>query len=157
MWLFSSIIQQLEQKQALARQLADLLHFTLKFDKRKMENAQLQNDYSFFRLEDSNYLKLLFSGVYLPLSIKRVRSSWSMTRSLIRQRQMIFPSSTLRWVHSSDPTSKISANANAVNAIGGNCCPVQETKRRGPTENADSSRHICQYHKVHAWKRRILY
>ena len=42
-------IQQLEQKQALARQLADLLHFTLKFDKRKMENAQLQNDYSFFR------------------------------------------------------------------------------------------------------------
>jgi len=41
--------KQLEQKQALARQLADLLHFTLQFDRRKMENAQLQNDYSFFR------------------------------------------------------------------------------------------------------------
>ena len=42
-------VQQLETKQALARQLADLLHFTLKFDKQKMENAQLQNDYSFYR------------------------------------------------------------------------------------------------------------
>jgi len=41
--------KQLETKQALARQLADLLHFTLKFDKQKMENAQLQNDYSFYR------------------------------------------------------------------------------------------------------------
>ena len=42
-------IKQLEQKQALARQLGDLLHFTLNFDKKKMENSQIQNDYSFFR------------------------------------------------------------------------------------------------------------
>jgi len=49
--------KQLEQKQALARQLADLLHFTLKFDKRKMENAQLQNDYSFFRRLSTSFNK----------------------------------------------------------------------------------------------------
>lgn len=47
--------KQLEQKQALARQLADLLHFTLQFDRRKMENAQLQNDYSFFRRLSTSY------------------------------------------------------------------------------------------------------
>mgnify|MGYP005699653611 CR=1 FL=1 len=46
---FNSLFQQLEQKQALARQLADLLHFTLKFDAKKMEKAQIQNDYSSFR------------------------------------------------------------------------------------------------------------
>jgi len=55
---------QLEQKQALARQLADLLHFTLKFDKRKMEKSQIQNDYSFFRRLSNTYSRM--SSVKLP-------------------------------------------------------------------------------------------
>lgn len=56
--------QQLEQKQALARQLGDLLHFTLKFDKKKMENSQIQNDYSFFRRLSNTYSRM--SSVKLP-------------------------------------------------------------------------------------------
>jgi len=56
--------QQLEQKQALARQLADLLHFTLKFDKKKMENSQIQNDYSWFRRLSNTYSRM--SSVKLP-------------------------------------------------------------------------------------------
>lgn len=55
---------QLEQKQALARQLGDLLHFTLKFDKKKMENSQIQNDYSFFRRLSNTYSRM--SSVKLP-------------------------------------------------------------------------------------------
>lgn len=55
---------QLEQKQALARQLGDLLHFTLKFDKTKMENSQIQNDYSFFRRLSNSYSRM--TSVKLP-------------------------------------------------------------------------------------------
>uniref|UniRef100_A0A3P9L0P5 Family with sequence similarity 49 member Ba n=1 Tax=Oryzias latipes TaxID=8090 RepID=A0A3P9L0P5_ORYLA len=41
--------QQLEQKQALARQFAHILHFTLRFDELKMTNPAIQNDFSYYR------------------------------------------------------------------------------------------------------------
>ncbi|XP_054772733.1 CYFIP-related Rac1 interactor B-like [Lytechinus pictus] len=44
-----SPVQQLEQKQALAKQFAQVLHFTLKFDDLKMTNPSIQNDFSYYR------------------------------------------------------------------------------------------------------------
>ncbi|KAM9321748.1 CYFIP-related Rac1 interactor B [Pholidichthys leucotaenia] len=41
--------QQLEQKQALARQFAHILEFTLRFDELKMTNPAIQNDFSYYR------------------------------------------------------------------------------------------------------------
>ncbi|XP_075875985.1 CYFIP-related Rac1 interactor B-like [Nelusetta ayraudi] len=45
----TSVMQQLEQKQALARQFALILHFTLRFDELKMTNPAIQNDFSYYR------------------------------------------------------------------------------------------------------------
>ncbi|XP_059201031.1 CYFIP-related Rac1 interactor B-like [Centropristis striata] len=45
----STPTQQLEQKQALARQFAHILHFTLRFDELKMTNPAIQNDFSYYR------------------------------------------------------------------------------------------------------------
>lgn len=42
-------IQHLEQQQALAKQFADILHFTLTFDDLKMTNPSIQNDFSYYR------------------------------------------------------------------------------------------------------------
>ncbi|XP_054624712.1 CYFIP-related Rac1 interactor B-like isoform X2 [Dunckerocampus dactyliophorus] len=41
--------QQLEHKQALARQFALILHFTLRFDELKMTIPAIQNDFSYYR------------------------------------------------------------------------------------------------------------
>lgn len=41
--------QHLEREQALAKQFADILHFTLQFDELKMANPSIQNDFSFYR------------------------------------------------------------------------------------------------------------
>ncbi|KAG7215305.1 hypothetical protein INR49_022633, partial [Caranx melampygus] len=38
-----------EQKQALARQFAQIMHFTLRFDELKMTNPAIQNDFSYYR------------------------------------------------------------------------------------------------------------
>lgn len=40
---------QLDKKQALAKQFAEILHFTLKFDDLKMTNPNIQNDFSYYR------------------------------------------------------------------------------------------------------------
>lgn len=40
---------QLAKKQALAKQFAEILHFTLKFDDLKMTNPSIQNDFSYYR------------------------------------------------------------------------------------------------------------
>lgn len=40
---------QLANKQALAKQFAEILHFTLKFDDLKMTNPNIQNDFSYYR------------------------------------------------------------------------------------------------------------
>ncbi|XP_031560851.1 protein FAM49B-like [Actinia tenebrosa] len=42
-------IEHLERQQALAKQFAEILHFTLKFDDLKMTNPNIQNDFSYFR------------------------------------------------------------------------------------------------------------
>lgn len=41
--------QHLETQQALAKQFAEILHFTLKFDDLKMTNPAIQNDFSYYR------------------------------------------------------------------------------------------------------------
>ncbi|KAI3374921.1 hypothetical protein L3Q82_021059 [Scortum barcoo] len=45
----STPTQHLEQKQALARQFAHIMHFTLRFDELKMTNPAIQNDFSYYR------------------------------------------------------------------------------------------------------------
>ncbi|XP_043920771.1 CYFIP-related Rac1 interactor A isoform X1 [Protopterus annectens] len=42
-------IQHLEREQALAKQFAEILHFTLRFDELKMRNPAIQNDFSYYR------------------------------------------------------------------------------------------------------------
>ncbi|CAN0033580.1 unnamed protein product [Lampetra fluviatilis] len=42
-------VQHLEREQALAKQFAQILHFTLQFDELKMTNPSVQNDFSFYR------------------------------------------------------------------------------------------------------------
>uniref|UniRef100_UPI00398F4306 CYFIP-related Rac1 interactor A-like n=1 Tax=Pristiophorus japonicus TaxID=55135 RepID=UPI00398F4306 len=44
-----SPIQHLEREQALAKQFAEILHFTLSFDELKMTNPAIQNDFSYYR------------------------------------------------------------------------------------------------------------
>lgn len=39
----------LEKKQALSKQMADVIHFVLKFDDLKMTNPAIQNDFSYYR------------------------------------------------------------------------------------------------------------
>uniref|UniRef100_A0A8C0YR71 Family with sequence similarity 49 member Bb n=2 Tax=Cyprinus carpio carpio TaxID=630221 RepID=A0A8C0YR71_CYPCA len=41
--------QHLEREQALAKQFAEILHFTLCFDELKMTNPAIQNDFSYYR------------------------------------------------------------------------------------------------------------
>uniref|UniRef100_A0A3B3SNA8 Family with sequence similarity 49 member A n=2 Tax=Paramormyrops kingsleyae TaxID=1676925 RepID=A0A3B3SNA8_9TELE len=41
--------QHLEKEQALAKQFAEILHFTLRFDELKMRNPAIQNDFSYYR------------------------------------------------------------------------------------------------------------
>lgn len=45
----TSAEQRLTNKQALAKQFAEVLHFTLKFDDLKMTNPNIQNDFSYYR------------------------------------------------------------------------------------------------------------
>lgn len=45
----STPTQHLEQQQALARQFAHIMHFTLRFDELKMTNPAIQNDFSYYR------------------------------------------------------------------------------------------------------------
>ncbi|CAM9423212.1 CYFIP-related Rac1 interactor B-like [Petromyzon marinus] len=42
-------MQHLEREQALAKQFAEILHFTLQFDELKMTNPAIQNDFSYYR------------------------------------------------------------------------------------------------------------
>merc|ERR1712232_894449 len=42
-------VDTLEEKQALAKQCAELLSFVLKFDDLKMNNPAIQNDFSYYR------------------------------------------------------------------------------------------------------------
>lgn len=44
-----NVEQRLSAKQALAKQFAEILHFTLKFDDLKMTNPNIQNDFSYYR------------------------------------------------------------------------------------------------------------
>lgn len=44
-----TVLGHLETKQALAKQFAEILHFTLKFDDLKMNSPAIQNDFSYFR------------------------------------------------------------------------------------------------------------
>lgn len=41
--------EHLEQQQALAKQFAEIIHFTLKFDDLKMRTPAIQNDFSYYR------------------------------------------------------------------------------------------------------------
>nr|XP_061810019.1 CYFIP-related Rac1 interactor B isoform X2 [Nerophis lumbriciformis] len=41
--------QHLEREQALAKQFAEILHFTLRFDELKMTTPAIQNDFSYYR------------------------------------------------------------------------------------------------------------
>uniref|UniRef100_A0A8C5CZ86 CYRIA/CYRIB Rac1 binding domain-containing protein n=1 Tax=Gadus morhua TaxID=8049 RepID=A0A8C5CZ86_GADMO len=41
--------QHLEREQALAKQFAEILHFTLRFDELKMRSPAIQNDFSYYR------------------------------------------------------------------------------------------------------------
>lgn len=45
----SAPLESLEKKQALAKQLAEILSFVLKFDDLKMNNPAIQNDFSYYR------------------------------------------------------------------------------------------------------------
>ncbi|XP_066914598.1 CYFIP-related Rac1 interactor B-like [Clytia hemisphaerica] len=45
----TSADQRLTNKQALAKQFAEVLHFTLKFDDLKLTNPNIQNDFSYYR------------------------------------------------------------------------------------------------------------
>jgi len=58
-----SPLQHLESKQALAKQFAEILHFTLKFDDLKMNNPAIQNDLSYFRRTMSRRGKNMPVGV----------------------------------------------------------------------------------------------
>ncbi|KAI4874788.1 hypothetical protein NFI96_014991, partial [Prochilodus magdalenae] len=46
---YSDSMQHLEREQALAKQFAEILHFTLRFDELKMINPAIQNDFSYYR------------------------------------------------------------------------------------------------------------
>uniref|UniRef100_A0A8D3E6Q0 Family with sequence similarity 49 member Bb n=1 Tax=Scophthalmus maximus TaxID=52904 RepID=A0A8D3E6Q0_SCOMX len=46
---FDDPTQHLEREQALAKQFAEILHFTLRFDELKMTNPAIQNDFSYYR------------------------------------------------------------------------------------------------------------
>uniref|UniRef100_A0A4W4EV95 CYRIA/CYRIB Rac1 binding domain-containing protein n=1 Tax=Electrophorus electricus TaxID=8005 RepID=A0A4W4EV95_ELEEL len=46
---YSDPTQHLEREQALAKQFAEILHFTLCFDELKMTNPAIQNDFSYYR------------------------------------------------------------------------------------------------------------
>jgi len=45
----ASAVDRLTNKQALAKQFAEVLHFTLKFDDLKLTNPNIQNDFSYYR------------------------------------------------------------------------------------------------------------
>lgn len=51
----------LHNKQALAKQFADILQFTLKFDEMKMNNPAIQNDFSYYR-RTLNRMKMANAG-----------------------------------------------------------------------------------------------
>lgn len=51
----ASAEQRLTNKQALAKQFAEVLHFTLKFDDLKLTNPNIQNDFSYYRRTLSRY------------------------------------------------------------------------------------------------------
>uniref|UniRef100_A0A3Q3VUH7 CYRIA/CYRIB Rac1 binding domain-containing protein n=1 Tax=Mola mola TaxID=94237 RepID=A0A3Q3VUH7_MOLML len=46
---YDNTTQHLEREQALAKQFAEILHFTLRFDELKMTNPAIQNDFSYYR------------------------------------------------------------------------------------------------------------
>lgn len=46
---YDDTTQHLEREQALAKQFAEILHFTLRFDELKMTNPAIQNDFSYYR------------------------------------------------------------------------------------------------------------
>lgn len=56
-----SSMEHLEQQQALVRQFAELLDFTLAFDEAKMVTPSVQNDFSYYRRR-ANHMKLSQEG-----------------------------------------------------------------------------------------------
>ncbi|TWW70824.1 Protein FAM49B L1 [Takifugu flavidus] len=46
---YDNTTQHLEREQALAKQFAEILHFTLRFDELKMTTPAIQNDFSYYR------------------------------------------------------------------------------------------------------------
>jgi hypothetical protein len=67
-------IQHLEKQQAITKQFAEILHFTLSFDDLKMTSPAIQNDFSYYRrtlnrrrMEDTSAaVAVLSDGVNLP-------------------------------------------------------------------------------------------
>ncbi|MEE6484362.1 hypothetical protein FKM82_013849 [Ascaphus truei] len=59
--------QHLEREQALAKQFAEILHFTLSFDELKMTNPAIQNDFSYYRRTVSRNRLNNFQNKSLPI------------------------------------------------------------------------------------------
>ncbi|XP_061835153.1 CYFIP-related Rac1 interactor B-like [Nerophis lumbriciformis] len=95
--------QQLEHKQALARQFALILHFTLRFDELKMTIPAIQNDFSYYRR---------------TISRMRINNVWAdadneVNNELANRMSLFYASATPMLKTLSDGTSKfVSDNPN---------------------------------------------
>jgi hypothetical protein len=61
-----SAVEHLEKQQAITKQLAHILDFTLAFDELKMSNPQIQNDFSYYRrtMNRRKMVRLSVIGIY---------------------------------------------------------------------------------------------
>uniref|UniRef100_A0A3Q0T7B6 Family with sequence similarity 49 member Ba n=1 Tax=Amphilophus citrinellus TaxID=61819 RepID=A0A3Q0T7B6_AMPCI len=90
----STPTQHLEQKQALARQFAHILHFTLRFDELKMTNPAIQNDFSYYRRTISR------------MRINNLSVSNEVNNELANRMSLFYASATPMLKTLSDATSK---------------------------------------------------
>uniref|UniRef100_A0A4W6CMA5 Family with sequence similarity 49 member Ba n=1 Tax=Lates calcarifer TaxID=8187 RepID=A0A4W6CMA5_LATCA len=94
----STPTQHLEQKQALARQFAHILHFTLRFDELKMTNPAIQNDFSYYRRTIS---RMRINN----LSV-RLTEHYEVNNELANRMSLFYASATPMLKTLSDATSK---------------------------------------------------
>uniref|UniRef100_A0A2K6LJ32 CYFIP related Rac1 interactor B n=2 Tax=Rhinopithecus TaxID=542827 RepID=A0A2K6LJ32_RHIBE len=104
--------QHLEREQALAKQFAEILHFTLRFDELKMTNPAIQNDFSYYRRTLSR----------MRINNVPAEGENEVNNELANRMSLFYAEATPMLKTLSDATTKFVSEAVALCCYSSSCC-----------------------------------
>uniref|UniRef100_A0A2K5IYR1 CYRIA/CYRIB Rac1 binding domain-containing protein n=1 Tax=Colobus angolensis palliatus TaxID=336983 RepID=A0A2K5IYR1_COLAP len=104
--------QHLEREQALAKQFAEILHFTLRFDELKMTNPAIQNDFSYYRRTLSR----------MRINNVPAEGENEVNNELANRMSLFYAEATPMLKTLSDATTKFVSEAAALCCYSSSCC-----------------------------------